>query len=76
MHVCAFVKAMRNFRLVSDAQVVPPWSIPVLVRAVRLLLGKYLCMQDSAVCFVGAHGFACTSQCLNAHPLGSKTTCM
>lgn len=29
LHVCAFVKAMRNFRLVNDDQVVPPWSVPV-----------------------------------------------
>lgn len=30
--VNASVKSMRNFRLVLDHQVVPPWSVPLLVR--------------------------------------------
>ncbi|KAF5836871.1 hypothetical protein DUNSADRAFT_5310, partial [Dunaliella salina] len=28
--LCAHLKAMRNFRLLSDSQIVPPWAIPVL----------------------------------------------
>lgn len=26
----AHIKSMRNFRLLTDAQVVPPWSVPVV----------------------------------------------
>ena len=29
--VCAHIKAMRNFRLVEDDQVTPPWNAPLLV---------------------------------------------
>jgi hypothetical protein len=27
--LCAHMKSMRNFRLVTDTQVVPPWSLPI-----------------------------------------------
>ena len=30
LHLRAYVKSMRNFRLVPDALVVPPWSVPLL----------------------------------------------
>jgi hypothetical protein len=27
--LCAHMKSMRNFRLVTDTHVVPPWSLPI-----------------------------------------------